>query len=243
MFNKILFLDFDGVMTSKLDGSSYLCGCPEAYRMSDKCKSMLLKLFKVHPDIKVVVHSSWLKFDDPFCATWTSHDGKLTIKSQLWNLIKWLNEKRVYLDKVDYKSSDYKAGRIISWITKNRDIIDDDAKFLILDDDGSRYNMLHMFNVSDQIDTGKYKFIEVNPVTGFNEDNLKEAIKYFPNPKPIKRMDMTLDEAIEHAIKVSQGDACDECKRQHLQLANWLKELKDLRELLQDSLVDMDQNV
>ena len=42
---------------------------------------------------------------------------------------------------------------------------------------------------------------------------------------------MTLDEAIEHAEEVADSK-CDSCGAEHRQLADWLKELKDLRERL-----------
>ena len=42
---------------------------------------------------------------------------------------------------------------------------------------------------------------------------------------------MTLDEAIQHAEEVANSK-CDSCGAEHRQLANWLKELKDLRERL-----------
>lgn len=38
---------------------------------------------------------------------------------------------------------------------------------------------------------------------------------------------MSLEEAIEHCENI---DACDSCKAEHLQLAEWLKELKRYRE-------------
>lgn len=40
---------------------------------------------------------------------------------------------------------------------------------------------------------------------------------------------MTLDEAIIHAEEVSK-DKCSKCAEEHRQLADWLKELKALRE-------------
>lgn len=42
---------------------------------------------------------------------------------------------------------------------------------------------------------------------------------------------MTLQEAIEHAREVSENE-CEECKREHEQLAEWLEELKLLRRIL-----------
>ncbi len=44
---------------------------------------------------------------------------------------------------------------------------------------------------------------------------------------------MTLDEAIEHCMDVANGKTaqgeCKECAEEHMQLAKWLKELRDRR--------------
>lgn len=43
---------------------------------------------------------------------------------------------------------------------------------------------------------------------------------------------MTIDEAIAHAQETAdtRSDLCDECREEHRQLADWLTELKQLRE-------------
>ena len=41
---------------------------------------------------------------------------------------------------------------------------------------------------------------------------------------------MTLDEAIKHAEEVAEEKRCEKCGEEHRQLAEWLKELKQLRE-------------
>lgn len=51
---------------------------------------------------------------------------------------------------------------------------------------------------------------------------------------------MTIDEAIKHSEEVAEEhtnyncyggfESCDECAKEHRQLVNWLKELKQLRE-------------
>lgn len=47
---------------------------------------------------------------------------------------------------------------------------------------------------------------------------------------------MTLDEAITHAEeKARDANACEACRKDHEQLAKWLKELKTCKELLQES--------
>ena len=43
-------------------------------------------------------------------------------------------------------------------------------------------------------------------------------------------MTMTIDEAISHAKEMSKQDTiCEECQKEHTQLAIWLEELKILR--------------
>lgn len=40
---------------------------------------------------------------------------------------------------------------------------------------------------------------------------------------------MTLEEAIKHTLEVADQTPCDRCREEHLQLAEWLKELKEYR--------------
>lgn len=40
---------------------------------------------------------------------------------------------------------------------------------------------------------------------------------------------MTLDEAIKHCLDVAHNTTCVDCKNEHLQLAEWLLELKGRR--------------
>ena len=47
---------------------------------------------------------------------------------------------------------------------------------------------------------------------------------------------MTLDEAIRHAEEVAQS-GCGECSVDHQQLADWLKELKELRKNREMTLI------
>lgn len=41
---------------------------------------------------------------------------------------------------------------------------------------------------------------------------------------------MTLDQAIKHCYEVAEREQCYACAEEHLQLAKWLEELKELRE-------------
>jgi hypothetical protein len=47
---------------------------------------------------------------------------------------------------------------------------------------------------------------------------------------------MNLDEAIQHCKEVYEKQKCIECGLEHLQLANWLSELKLLRFMVENGL-------
>lgn len=52
---------------------------------------------------------------------------------------------------------------------------------------------------------------------------------------------MKIEEAIEHCydVAVSNGDECEECKREHIQLAGWLKELVAIREFFKANSMEI----
>ena len=52
---------------------------------------------------------------------------------------------------------------------------------------------------------------------------------------------MTLDEAIKHAEEVAAEKRCEKCGEEHRRLAEWLKELKQLRETLEIDCIDRAQ--
>jgi len=45
---------------------------------------------------------------------------------------------------------------------------------------------------------------------------------------------INIDDAINHCEEVAEN-RCDECGREHTQLAIWLRELKSLRKILEDN--------
>ena len=45
---------------------------------------------------------------------------------------------------------------------------------------------------------------------------------------------MTIDEAIAHAEEVATTTKCKECAEEHRQLAEWLKELKEKKQAIED---------
>ena len=55
---------------------------------------------------------------------------------------------------------------------------------------------------------------------------------------------MTLDEAIRHAEERSRKGTCgDECGYEYAQLAEWLKELRDMRVLFRELVIICRQSV
>ena len=67
---KVCFLDIDGVLTNINDGSSFLCGDPNTYRISEKNLANLMTLLEKESKLKIVISSNWRRFegDDP---AWT----------------------------------------------------------------------------------------------------------------------------------------------------------------------------
>lgn len=45
----------------------------------------------------------------------------------------------------------------------------------------------------------------------------------------MNRKMMTLDEAIQHALEVAKKSDCEDCAKNHRQLADWLIDLKTFR--------------
>lgn len=64
---------------------------------------------------------------------------------------------------------------------------------------------------------------------------------------------MTLDEAIKHCEEVAEAhtkfnsyggyESCDECGKDHRQLAEWLKELQEAKRLLKEVVGDLNATV
>lgn len=50
---------------------------------------------------------------------------------------------------------------------------------------------------------------------------------------------MTLEEAIKHAETKIKELGCNECRKEHIQLVEWLKELKEYREEKELNFIEM----
>ena len=71
------------------------------------------------------------------------------------------------------------------------------------------------------------KRINLNIINNVNNDEM--FISKDNDMNRLKKNEMTLDEAIEHAKEIANSQ-CNECGKQHKQLADWLEELKQYRE-------------
>lgn len=135
---KLLFLDIDGVLTSVADGTSYLCGNPDNYTFSSSAMYRLFGLIKAVPELKVVIHSGWVKWKHKPDFKWdfTRRDGVVVaFESLLFQLVEILRDDGVYLDCVDHVSKRNKRGDIEAWLENNEKSIAENCKIVIFDDD------------------------------------------------------------------------------------------------------------
>lgn len=76
--------------------------------------------------------------------------------------------------------------------------------------------------------TGKIK-TDVNGALTWSEKPAGNwQVPVYTAPQPAEPIAMSLDDAIAHAVSVA-ADGSTPCRRQHLQLAAWLRELREFR--------------
>lgn len=179
----LLFLDFDGVMTSVKNGTSFLCCDTENYHIDEENKERIEQLREWFPDLKIVLSTAWCNrgaLDDPTPNwPWKGHD----MKTPLPSLHKWLVEKGMFYGTVSTKRKDEngdhitKYEKIKQWIDEHKDEFDDDVRMLVLDDDASDYNDLR--RIDDlKLDKGRISFLQTNYENGFSERDLCVAYEF-----------------------------------------------------------------
>jgi len=178
----LIFLDFDGVMTSVKNGTSFLCCNTEKYHIDEENKERIEKLQEWFPGLKVVLSTAWCNrgpFDDPTPNwPWKGHD----MPTPLPELHKWLSEKGMFYGTVSTKRKDEngdhitKYDKIKQWIDEHKNELDDDVRMLVLDDDASDYNDLRRINYL-QLNKGRISFLQTNYEMGFSERDLCIAYK------------------------------------------------------------------
>lgn len=183
MDNKIkhlIFLDFDGVMTSVKNGTSFLCCNTESYNIDNENKEYIEQLKEWFPDLKIVLSTAWCNrgsLDDPTPNwPWKGHD----MKTPLPALYRWLSKKGMFYGTISAKRKDKngdhitKYEKIKQWIEEHETELDDNVRMLVLDDDASDYNDLRRIN-DLKLNKGKISFLQTNYEYGFSEGDMRLA--------------------------------------------------------------------
>lgn len=163
LVEKILILDIDGVLTNTIDGSSFLCGDPSTYRISEKNLANLMTLLKKEPKLKIVISSNWRRFEgvDP---AWTCM-GK-TYHGCLPKLRKIL--KKWIIGDLTHERHLNKAEALELWFEDNEWMSKTEGKYVILEDDTWRegFSMHPIF---------RRHLVETSPKFGLTEKDVGKA--------------------------------------------------------------------
>lgn len=155
---KIVFLDIDGVLNSHqsdLYHNSFSQEFTMEKRLCPIATSNLKELLTIHPDIKIVVSSTWRR--------------SRSIE-QLGEILSYYKiDKNVVLSKTNYDGpGEIRGLKIKKWLQDNQHL--DISHFVILDDDG---------DMDEFVNT--HHFIQTNSKVGFDYLSLEKALVYFGN--------------------------------------------------------------
>lgn len=169
---KLLFLDIDGVVNCKNSKTYYNAEYPDKYGLDERLWKNLQKFLSRFPDVKVVIHSGWIKHKDDPNYTWDMNKPELgvQIKSHLQEVIDRLGDR--FIGCVPYLKGKSKSARIEKWLLDNNSLNDPKCPCLVFDDDRSEYASL--------LDLEKYcnicvKFTDTR--TGLDAVALSDAIE------------------------------------------------------------------
>ena len=159
---KIIFLDFDGVVTAK-DGTpgSYMTHDLDEYGPTPVCVDRLMKLVK-DSGAKIVISSNWRKFDvDGPGSIWENarYGGA---KNPLPRFIPMLGD--AYLESLPAIRL-CKAAVADYWLLNKNEI----ASFVALDDMCSQEGY-------DKFETFKGRYINTDPETGLTDEDCEKAL-------------------------------------------------------------------
>lgn len=157
--SKIVFLDIDGCVTSKKDGS-YFNPDPTKYHPSKKIVDKLVRFCKDN-DAMIVVSSNWRKFD--IDGYWSNSYG--TYKNPMHELITMISD--VYFDTLPTDRHITKSASLVKWLS----LTGYDKKFVIFDDDFSEgYSQMYEYGINEA-------FVYIDSTFGITDDDLKAAVK------------------------------------------------------------------
>ena len=165
---KIIFLDFDGVVTAK-NGTpgSYMTHCPEEYGSTPVCVNRLMKLVK-DSGAKIVISSNWRKFDvDGPGSIWKNpcYGG---IKNPLPGFIPRLGD--AYLESLPAIKL-CKAAVADYWLLGKTDV----KSFVVLDD-------VCGLEGYGSFETFKGRYINTDPETGLTDEDCEKALEILSRP-------------------------------------------------------------
>lgn len=169
---QILFLDIDGVLNCKNSKTYYNAEYPEKYSLDERLWKNLQKFLSRFPDVKVVIHSGWIKHKDDPNYTWDMGHPELGIKlkTQLPEVVDRLGDR--FFGYVPYMKGKSKSKRIAQWLLDHDALDNPKCQCIVLDDDRSDY--------AELLELEKYcnvcvKFTNTN--TGFDSVSLSDAIE------------------------------------------------------------------
>lgn len=165
---KIIFLDFDGVVTAK-NGTpgSYMTHGPEEYGPTPVCVNRLMKLVK-DSGAKIVISSNWRKFDvDGPGSIWKNpcYGG---IKNPLPGFIPRLGD--AYLESLPVIKL-CKAAVADYWLLRKTDV----KSFVALDD-------VCWLEGYGSFKTFKGRYINTDPETGLTDEDCEKALEILSRP-------------------------------------------------------------
>ena len=161
---KIIFLDFDGVVTSEIETpGSYITNSGINYGPTSICVNRLLNLAE-NTGSKIVISSNWRKFDiDGKKSIW-KHSVYGEIHNPLPKFIPML--KDFYLETLPPIRHIKKAFLAEKWLNEHNNI----ESFIALDDmcEYEGYCSLNIF---------KNRYINTNSKTGLTDEDCKKAFE------------------------------------------------------------------
>lgn len=164
---KIVFLDFDGVVTNYNDEfGSYVTHEAAFYGPSESNIKRLRALCE-KTGAKVIVTSNWRKFaDDGRCSFWTWREQQKTVQNPLPKLKKQIGDL------------------ILCTLPKVRHCIKSDVLNMWLEDEGIDLSSLKFVIFDDDEREGfqnvpefKSNFIKTDPEHGITDEDVKNAVK------------------------------------------------------------------
>lgn len=140
--HKLIFIDIDGVLNNKQDGTSYFCFNPDTYGVSEKNLNVL-KYILEKTDAKLVLSTSWRNHDDNYAYP---YNGK-EYKSPLRKFINDLGADKFFpISAAPHLHKHSKASDIEGFfylMKETMNIDPEDVEYAVLDDQTNQG--LHIF--------------------------------------------------------------------------------------------------